>query len=65
MAESKALIGRKAICDYLGIGKQKFYSLVKDDMPVRMVGGYWTGHKDELNGFFRVQASGKGSKPSK
>jgi hypothetical protein len=63
MVESKALINRKEICTYLRIGKNVFYSLVKEGLLVKRVGGRWVGHKDELDDFFRVRSELSGSFP--
>lgn len=52
--DSKALTCRQDICDFLGIGKDKFYSFLKDGLPVKKAGGSWIGHKDELNAWFLV-----------
>lgn len=51
--ESKALIGRKMICDHLQIGKRKFYKLIDMGAPIvamEQVG--WVSHKDTLDEFF-------------
>ncbi len=53
--DSKALINRQEICDYLRIGKNVLYSLVKDGLPVKQVGGWWVGHKEELDEWFQVK----------
>ena len=53
--ESKALIGRERICKFLEIGKQAFYDLVDEGLPVVKRGKRWSGHKDDLNEFFRFK----------
>jgi len=53
MDKSNVLIGRGRICDFLSIGKEAFYTLVKNGMPVRKVGAMWVGHQDDLEEFFR------------
>jgi len=65
MTRSKALIGRKAICDFLGISHNTFYKLVDEGMPVmRRAGRTWTGHADDIEEFFRRggQEEGDGEK---
>ena len=52
--DSKALTCRKEICSFLRIGKNKFYRLVKDGLPVEKRGGSWIGHKEEIEEWFRV-----------
>lgn len=51
--ESKALLSRKQILDFLRISKRKFYKLVSLGLPVRQEGGCWVGHKDELEEWFK------------
>lgn len=51
MNESKALIGREAICSYLHIGKDKFYELAKTKLPMVRTSLGWLSHKDLLDEF--------------
>jgi len=48
----KILIGRKVICDFLKVGKNVFYKLEEEGMPVVKRGGQWVAHKDRLNEYF-------------
>ena len=50
--KSKALIGMKAICNYLTIGKNLFYEFVARGAPISKTGTAWTAHKDELDAWF-------------
>lgn len=52
MAEGKVLIGRKAICAYLGVGKNLFYPLVEEGMPVKKGIGGWRSHSMLLDEYF-------------
>lgn len=53
-AGRKILITRARICDYLCVGKQAFYRLVRDGLPVEKRGKLWSGHIDDIDDFFRV-----------
>jgi len=57
MAESRVLIGRQAIQDYLGVSRRRFGSLVAGGLPAakRMIGGreYWLSDKDLLDYWFK------------
>ena len=63
MDKTKALLSRAHICQYLEIGKNRFYALVKDGLPVRKRGGGWTGYPEELDEYFRYK--GKKKHPAK
>jgi hypothetical protein len=52
--ESKVLIGRKAICDHLGIGRRLFYELIKEGAPISKGAGGWRSHVDLLDSYFRA-----------
>jgi hypothetical protein len=52
MTETKALIGQKAICNYLQIGWRKFKDL-SDQIPVVKTNLGWISHKDLLDEFFK------------
>jgi|26BtaG_2_1085354.scaffolds.fasta_scaffold47045_2 excisionase family DNA binding protein len=54
-SETKALVGRRAICQYLDISHSTFYRLKEEGMPVKKVGKTWCSHKDDLDRFFRVK----------
>jgi len=53
MTNSKALIGRRAISDFLRISHNTFYKLVDEGLPVVKRGGSWTAHTDDLEAWFR------------
>ena len=57
MGETKALIGRKAICGYLKCGHGAFYKLVEAGAPIHKRNGLWTAHCLELDGWFASDAS--------
>jgi len=62
MTKSKALIGRKAICDFLKISPNTFYKLVQEGLPaVRRAGGTWTAHADDIEAFFLQGVGEKGA----
>lgn len=53
MAQSKVLVGRKAICNYLDISKNTFYTLIKAGLPAAKQAGTWVSHVDVLEEYFR------------
>ena len=53
--ESKVLIGTKAICGHLKIGRRLFYELIGAGAPIAKGPGGWTSHKDLLDKYFQVQ----------
>jgi hypothetical protein len=57
MAESRVLIGRQAIQEYLGVSRSRFMSLVAGGLPAakRVIGGreYWLSDKDLLDYWFK------------
>lgn len=57
MENSKILIGRHKICEYLQIKKDTFYELMKDGLPVSRAGKSLISHKDILDEYFRQKAS--------
>jgi len=56
MAQSKVLIGRKAICNYLDISKNTFYALIEAGLPAAKRAGTWVSHADVLEEYFRKTA---------
>ena len=50
----RILIGRQRICEYLVIGKKKFYDLVQKGMPAFQDKdlGKWVSHEAELDNYF-------------
>jgi len=54
MGNCKVLIGRHKICEFLEIGKDAFYALIDDGMPVRKRGKRWVAHVDVLDAWFRT-----------
>lgn len=56
--ECNILIGRKAICEYLGIGRRLFYMLVKEGAPIVKAAGGWRSHKDLLDEYFKKTIKG-------
>lgn len=52
MVDRDILIGRGAICTALGIGKNTFYRLVAEGLPVKKRGGSWSGLRSEIRDFF-------------
>ena len=62
MAESRVLIGRKAIEQYLEVSKTTFFALVDDGMPaaLRRIGGreYWISDKDLMDDWFKALVIG-------
>lgn len=55
MKESKALTRSEEIREYLNIGEKAFKDLVKDGLPVIKRGNRWSGHKDEIDEYFRLR----------
>lgn len=55
MGESKVLIGREKICQYLGIGKEAFYKLIRDGMPAKKRGDRWVAHVDLVEEYFKKE----------
>jgi len=57
MAESRVLIGRGAIQEYLGVSKARFLSMVDGGLPAakRRIGSreYWLSDKDLLDYWFK------------
>lgn len=53
MTDSRVLFGAKAICAHLGVGKNVFYQLVGEGMPVCRGAGGWQAHADILDEYFR------------
>jgi len=53
MSVSKVVVTRERICEALGIGKNAFYDLVKEGLPVKKRGHRWSGHMDDIENFFR------------
>lgn len=51
--ESKLLIGRKAICNYLRIGNRLFYELVAEGAPISKGVGGWRSHGELLEEYFK------------
>ena len=51
--ESKVLIGRKSICDYLKIGNRLFYELVAEGAPISKGAGGWRSHGELLEEYFK------------
>jgi excisionase family DNA binding protein len=41
------------IAAYLGISKNKFYTLVKSGLPAVVIDGTWCAHTDNLDAFFQ------------
>ena len=52
-SDSRSLLRKDDICSFLGIGKDRFYRLVKEGLPVQKKAGNWTGNKDEIDDFFK------------
>lgn len=46
-----------AIAKYLGVSRNKFYSLVQIGLPAVVIDGKWCAHADNLEAFFRVGTS--------
>ena len=57
MPQSRVLIGRKAICNYLNISKNTFYDLVAAGLPAAKKAGTWISHMDALEEYFRETAT--------
>jgi hypothetical protein len=53
--ECKILIGQKAICEHLRIGKRGFYSLQRSGAPIVKGIFGWQTHVDLLDEFFLRQ----------
>lgn len=57
MAESRVLIGREAIQEYLGVSKARFFALTEGGLPAakRQIGSreYWVSDKDLLDYWFK------------
>ncbi len=51
--DSKALIGRGRICEYQGIGKKRFYTMVEAGLPARKIDGIWMAHADVRDEYVR------------
>jgi|GEM_PF-3200395 len=62
--QTRALIGRRAILDHLGISPSVFKDLVKTGLPVSRRGTgakqRWVGNADELDAWFRSDRGGGG-----
>lgn len=46
------------IASYLGVSRNKFYSLVKAGLPAIVIDGTWCAHTDNLEAFFQ-KSTGK------
>lgn len=53
MAEGKVLIGRKAICKYIGVSKNLFYPLINEGLPAQKGVGGWRAHAEVLDDYFK------------
>jgi hypothetical protein len=42
-----------SIAEFLGVSRNKFYSLVKIGLPATVVDGTWCAHADNLEAFFQ------------
>lgn len=63
--QQEFLNGRVSICAYLGVGKDAFYSLVAEGLPVRKIGGVWRAHPAALADFFRPSPEPEKTEPEK
>jgi hypothetical protein len=49
----RLLIGKKDIFDYLRVGDQMFYELIKIGLPARVINRRWFAHTDNIDMFFK------------
>jgi hypothetical protein len=59
MAECKVLIGRRAICEFLGIKLRLFYALIDEGAPITKGAGGWRSHKELLEQYFKQTIQGE------
>lgn len=52
MERTKALIGRKVICNYLNVGKKLFYDFIAQGAPIAKRGKIWIAHREQLDDWF-------------
>jgi hypothetical protein len=50
--QTKALFGKKAICQYLDISEYTFGKFIRRGMPARFEESRWFAHKDNLDSYF-------------
>ena len=58
--ESETLFGRDSICVYLEIGRDHYYSLVKQGLPVKRLRGRLVANKGDLDEWFRSNRAEQG-----
>lgn len=54
MIQRRILLGRKEICQFLGISPGRFYRLLEAGLPVKKRAGQWSVHMEDIENFFRV-----------
>lgn len=52
----ECLMGRDAICRWLGISKNTFYRLLKQGLPASLRGGTWIANTSEINDWSRLKS---------
>ena len=56
MGRTDILSTRQEIQEYLGgIGKRAFYSLYKEGLPVKKIGGRWFSRRESIDSWFKNQ----------
>lgn len=53
--DCKVIIGQKAICEHLRIGKRVFYNLIQSGAPIMKGVCGWQTHIDLLEQYFKQQ----------
>jgi len=53
VSSSKIIWTADGIARFLGVSKNKFYTLVKAGLPAIVIEGVWCAHADNLESFFQ------------